>query len=92
MYSKSVVIKNTSGLHARPAADFVAAAKKFQSGISIAREEKPEEKVNAKSIISLLTMGITKDTRVRIVAEGTDEKEAVEELCAQIEKRFGEEG
>ena len=91
MYAKKVTIKNRSGLHARPASDFVGLAKTFESKISIAREEKPEQKGNAKSILLLLTMGLTMHTPVIITAEGKDERQAVDALCAQIEAGFGEE-
>ncbi len=90
MYKRSVMIVNKSGLHARPATDFVTLAKSFRAKVNIAREENPEEKANAKSIITLLTMALTMHTPVVISADGEDEREAVDALCAQIEAGFGE--
>ncbi|HVI42206.1 MAG TPA: HPr family phosphocarrier protein [Anaerovoracaceae bacterium] len=89
MYSKKTIVQNISGLHARPASDFVAAAKKFNSIISINSLEE-DLQANAKSIVLLLSLGISKGTEVEISASGEDEKEAVDELIALIDSKFGE--
>ena len=90
MYCGSVTVQNISGLHARPASEFVARAKGFQSKISIRRMESDKPGGNAKSIIVLLSMGICQGESVEITAEGPDEQEAVAELTALIESGFGE--
>ena len=90
MYCGSVTVQNISGLHARPASEFVARAKGFQSKISIRRMESDKPVGNAKSIIVLLSMGICQGESVEITAEGPDEQEAVPELTALIESGFGE--
>ena len=90
MYCGSVTVQNISGLHARPASEFVARAKGFQSKISIRRMESDKPVGNAKSIIVLLSMGICQGESVEITAEGPDEQEAVAELTALIERGFGE--
>jgi phosphocarrier protein len=91
MTSRTITIINPSGLHARPASEFVAEAKKFGSSITI-RDLSDEngEAVNAKSIVMLLTLGIGPGTKVEITAEGPDEEEAVGSLISLIESGFGE--
>jgi len=84
MYQKSVVVKNATGLHARPAAMFIAEAKKFASAITIGREGE-DKTVNAKSMVKLLTLGICQGQSVVISAEGDDEVAAVDALAALIE-------
>ena len=90
MYCGSVTVQNISGLHARPASEFVARAKGFQSKISIRRMESDKPVGNAKSIIVLLSMGSWQGESVEITAEGPDEQEAGAELTALIESGFGE--
>ena len=91
MVSKQTVVINPSGLHARPASDFVKAAKAFDSKIKIANLDLPEEgPMNAKSIISILALGIGPGCNVEITAEGDDEEEAVDSLIALIDSGFGE--
>lgn len=89
MYIKTVTIINKSGLHARPATEFVGVASKFKSKIMIKKVGEANE-ANAKSIVILLTMAICKGCQVELKAEGEDEKEAVDTLAALIEKGFGE--
>ena len=90
MYKKEATVINPSGLHARPASDFVKEAKKYASNITIRRLDKEAEGVNAKSIMRLLTAGISKGIRIELSAEGADEAEAVDALVALIESGFGE--
>ncbi len=90
MYSKSVTIHNPSGLHARPASEFAAAAAKFQSRVTICKEEEGAREVNAKSIVMILSQGLVTGTAVRISANGEDEIKAVDALVAMIEGGFGE--
>lgn len=89
MIKKRTVIKNKTGLHARPAADFVQAATHFNSSITIRRPQEDEE-ANAKSIIFLLSLGLCQDEEVEITAKGEDEQEAVDSLIALIDSGFGE--
>lgn len=89
MYVKKTQIINRTGLHARPASDFVKAAKQYSSKIMIKRAE-AETGANAKSIVLLLSLGLTKGTQVEISAQGEDEQAAVEALVALLEEGFGE--
>lgn len=91
MYKASTTIANTTGLHARPASDFIAAAGKFSSRIMIRRKsEEEEDEVNAKSIINVLSLGLCQGEEVELKADGPDEKEAVDSLIALIDSKFGE--
>lgn len=90
MISKTVTIINKSGLHARPAAEFIKAASAFKSRIQIAREDRPERAVNAKSMVLLLTLGAEKGCPVQITASGEDETQAVETLASLVQGGFGE--
>lgn len=87
MSRKEVILKNKTGLHARPASEFVQKANSFVSSINIIKDDK---KYNAKSIISILSMGAGKDTKLIIEAEGDDSQEAVEALVTLVESGFGE--
>ena len=78
---------NRAGLHARPAALIVQTASQFESTVYI---EKDSEKINAKSIMGLLTMGAAYGTELAISAEGSDEENAVNALIDLFEKRFEE--
>ena len=91
MYTKEVTIRNATGLHARPASEFINCAKKFQCTLKIRRKEGPAAKSdNAKSMITLLTLALSCGELVEIVGDGADEVEAVEALVALIEGGFGE--
>ena len=89
MYKQTVTIVNESGLHARPASEFVHAASRFAADITIRRAGK-DEAANAKSIIFLLSLGIGQGTEVEIEANGPDEQEAVDTLAALVAAGFGE--
>ena len=92
MFERNLVVKNKTGLHARPASDFTALAKKFKSKVYIQNmDEEGSCKANAKSIIMLITQGLAQGVTAEISAEGEDEKEAVEELVALVQSKFGEE-
>jgi len=91
MYSIKTELKNVSGLHARPASEFVALAKQFESKVTIQRlDDEDAQPVNAKSIIKILAQGLAVGTPIEISAEGPDEKEAVDKLFALVESKFGE--
>lgn len=82
MQSIKVKISNDTGLHARPATLLVKKASSFKSDVSI---EANGKKVNAKSLIGILSLGATKDTEVTIITSGDDEVEAASELAKLIE-------
>jgi phosphocarrier protein HPr len=88
MIQKNTKVQNRAGLHARPAALIVQAAGQFESSIFI---EKDSEKINAKSIMGLLTMGAAYGTDLVITAEGPDEEDAANALVGLFESRFEEE-
>ncbi|MDY5626648.1 MAG: HPr family phosphocarrier protein [Clostridia bacterium] len=85
MYSKEVVVQNQVGLHARPATFFIQRANEFKSGIWIVNDER---KVNAKSLLGVLSLGITRGTKITIVADGSDQEEAVNSLVDLISSNF----
>ena len=87
MYTQEVAINNEVGLHARPATFFIQKANEFKSSIWV---EKDERRVNAKSLLGVLSLGITKGTVVTLMADGVDEKEAVEAICTLVSGNFGE--
>jgi len=83
MARRPVVVKLKTGLHARPAALFVQEANKFSSEILV---EKDEKKVNAKSIMGIMSLAISSGTEVIISAEGADAEQAVNALAALVSK------
>ena len=87
MVSREVTIKNNVGLHARPATFFIQKANEFKSSVWV---EKDERKVNAKSLLGVLSLGITKGTSIAIIADGADEQEAVTTLVNLIASNFTE--
>lgn len=87
MITKEAVINNLEGLHARPAVFFIQKANEFKSSIWIEREER---RVNAKSLLGVLSLGIVKGTAVNIVADGVDENEAIATLSELIDSDFSE--
>ena len=87
MISKEVVINNQVGLHARPATFFIQKANEFKSSIWI---EKDERRVNAKSLLGVLSLGIVKGSTITLVADGADEQEAIDTLTALINSDFSE--
>jgi len=87
MFVKEVAVVNQVGLHARPATFFTQKANDFKSSIWV---EKDERRINAKSLLGVLSMGIVKGTVINILADGPDEEEAVETLCRLIASDFAE--
>lgn len=88
MYMKEAVVNNQVGLHARPATFFIQKANEFKSSIWV---EKDERRVNAKSLLGVLSLGIVKGTTITLIADGSDEKEAVEALAELVRSGdFGE--
>ncbi|MBO5333349.1 MAG: HPr family phosphocarrier protein [Clostridia bacterium] len=87
MYTKDVEVKNQVGLHARPATFFIQKANEFKSSIWV---EKEDRRVNAKSLLGVLSLGIMGGTTIRILAGGPDEETAVDELVKLVESGFAE--
>ena len=83
MYTQEITVNNEVGLHARPATFFIQKANELKSSIWVEVEDR---KINAKSLLGVLSMGITKGTRVSIIAEGPDEEEAVKALTDMLVK------
>ena len=88
MLSKNVIVNNQVGLHARPATFFIQKANEYRARIWIERDER---KVNAKSLLGVLSLGVVKGGEINIIAEGEDAAEAVAGLVALVEANFGEE-
>ena len=87
MFSREVIVNNQVGLHARPATFFIQKANEYKSSIWV---EKDERRVNAKSLLGVLSLGIIKGTGITILADGTDEEAAVEALAELISSNFFE--
>ncbi|MBR0351951.1 MAG: HPr family phosphocarrier protein [Oscillospiraceae bacterium] len=87
MISKEVTINNQVGLHARPATFFIQKANEFKSSIWV---EKEERRVNAKSLLGVLSLGIVKGTAITLIADGADEEEAITTLSELIDSDFSE--
>lgn len=87
MYVKDVLVQNQVGLHARPATFFIQKANEFKSSVWV---EKEERRANAKSLLGVLSLGIVGGTNIRIIADGTDEQEAVDGLVALVDSGFAE--
>ena len=87
MYTQEITVTNEVGLHAKPATYFIQKANEFKSSIWV---EKEERRVNAKSLLGVLSLGIVKGTSVKLIADGADEEEAIETLSALIASDFTE--
>lgn len=87
MVSKEIVVQNQVGLHARPATFFIQKANEYSSSIWISKDER---KVNAKSLLGVLSLGITRGTAVTLTADGADEEAALEALDKLIASNFAE--
>ena len=83
MFAEKTIVKCASGLHNKQATYFIQKANDFKSGIWI---EADERRINAKSLLGVLSMAIVTGTEVTICAEGPDEEEAVHTLSAMLEK------
>ena len=87
MYVKDVTVENQVGLHARPATFFIQKANEFKSSIWV---EKEDRRVNAKSLLGVLSLGIVKGTSVTLIADGADEEAAISTLAELIDSDFSE--
>ena len=87
MVKKEVIVTNNIGLHARPATFFIQKANTYKSSVWV---ENGDRRANAKSLLGVLSLGIAKDTKITIIADGSDEENAVDELAALIATGFAE--
>lgn len=85
MYTKNVTVQNQVGLYARPATYFIQKANEFKSSVWVEREER---RVNAKSLLGVLSLGISGGAEITIIADGEDEKEAVNALVDLVNSGF----
>ena len=85
MVSRSVTIQNNVGLHARPATFFIQKANSYKCSIWV---EKEDCRVNAKSLLGVLSLGIVKGTTITLIADGSDENEAVSGLVDLVNSGF----
>lgn len=87
MYAKEVSVENKVGLHARPATFFIQKANDYKSSVWV---EKDERRVNAKSLLGVLSLGIIGGATIKIIADGPDEEDAVDGLVKLVESGFTE--
>lgn len=87
MKTRDVVITNASGLHARPATFFIQKANSYKCTILV---EKDDRKVNAKSLLGVLSLGIAKGMTVTLIADGQDENAAIAGLVELVDSGFSE--
>jgi phosphocarrier protein len=88
MTEKNVTVINRAGIHARPSAILVQTTKNFKSNIYM---EKNNDRINAKSIMGIITLGASYGTELKVIAEGEDEKAAVDAIARLFESKFEEE-
>lgn len=89
MKEVKTVVVNPNGIHARPASLFIQEAKKFQSKITVENLGTGKAK-DAKSILGVMSLGMTKGTEIRIIAEGPDEEAAVQAMQQLVDSGCGE--
>jgi phosphocarrier protein len=85
MIEKVIKVINRAGIHARPAAMIVGLTKDFKASIHF---EQGQNRINAKSILGIITLGAMYNSEIRIIAEGEDEQESVERLARLFESKF----
>ncbi len=87
MLEKELVVKNRAGIHTRPAATIVKLAAKFKSDIDLERDG---FRINAKSIIGVMTLTAEQGCKLKVYVDGDDEQVAIDELAKLFESGFGE--
>lgn len=85
MITRDITVKNSVGLHARPATFFIQRANSFKCSLYVEREDR---RMNAKSLLGVLSLGIVKGTQITLVADGPDEEEAINDLVNLIENEL----
>ncbi|MDR2444624.1 MAG: HPr family phosphocarrier protein [Spirochaetaceae bacterium] len=88
MVERVVKVINRAGIHARPSSMLVKLTKDFKSSVHF---EQGENRINAKSILGIITLGASYNSEIKIIAEGEDEQEAVERLVRLFRSKFEEE-
>ena len=88
MYTQEITVNNEVGLHARPATFFIQKANEFKSSIWVEKED--DRRVNAKSLLGVLSLGIVKGTTINLIADGPDEEAAINALVELINSEFSE--
>ena len=88
MVEREIVIKNKTGLHARPAAILVQKANEYQSDIFL---EKGDDKINAKSIMGVMMLAAAEGSTIKVIASGIDEQEAVAKITKLLESDIDDE-
>lgn len=89
--TRDIIIRNSLGLHARPAMQFVDLANQFKSNIVVHKDGPDGCTVDGKSVMQMITLEAIQGTPLRIEAEGDDAEAAVEQLAKLVEDKFGEE-
>ena len=87
MFMKATTVDNQVGLHARPATFFIQKANEYKSSIWV---EKDDRRVNAKSLLGVLSLGIVKGTAINLIADGPDEEAAINALVELINSEFSD--
>ena len=90
MPSLTLVVRHPAGLHARPAAEFVKTATTFPCTITVRNVSADTPAVNAKSILSVLTLGVTQGDEIEVKAEGEQAEVALQALAHLVQTNFGE--
>lgn len=90
MQSREITLKNPSGLHARPATVFVRAAGGLRSSVRVRNLDRPGPDVDGKSILEVLTLGVSKGDRISLMLQGEDEDTGLRELSSLIESGLGD--
>ena len=88
MFMKETTVNNQDGLHARPATFFIQKANEFKSSIWVEKDD--DRRVNAKSLLGVLSLGIVKGTTITLIADGPDEEAAINALVELINSEFSE--
>lgn len=87
MISETVVIQNKVGLHSRPATSFIQKANEYKCSVWI---EKNERRVNAKSLLGVLSLGVLQGTEISIIADGPDERDAIDAMVSLVHSDFSD--
>lgn len=87
MITKKITVLNKLGIHARPAAQFVRIASRFQADVTV---EKDDERVDGKSIMGLMMLAVGCGAEITVTAEGSDEAETIAALEELVANKFGE--
>lgn len=90
MAETTLIVRHPVGLHARPAALFVQTAARFKAAVRVANITRGTKPVDAKSILSVLTLGVSQGHEIHVRAEGEDAEAAVQAITDLVESNFGE--